>query len=229
MVIKSKTKLPQKFKVEAKDKSKVLCPLALKVTNGQVATNYTVDWAGTVQLTLEDVYGCIITKQVGVWRSQAKGRPYQQEFETQLKEMKMDGLIDWDQDSYYFTDEEGQEALKQYLDSVVMGNVKANTRSWNSRFAEMSGVSLDQLKNDYPKLYGVEKKIQEVQEEPKPLKDFQEADGEWFIKDDEGNLHKVPGKDVLEIEDAPEEELLAIEREQNEIKTATKKNEGKTS
>lgn len=192
---REKTKVPTEQKAEMKDKEDVICPLVLLVTRkefGQMnagAVNYDIAFQPTIQLgdalvgawrsapqlqlTEEGKkvretkgYRALGEEHIVLKGKSPQARKHSLAFYRLLEEGKEKGTFSWEEDCYYFTHEEGIEARKQYEKGVLDGEIKGNKRSWEGRFAELTGVSWEQLQEKHPDIYGTAKKTESETAEP---------------------------------------------------------------
>lgn len=192
---REKTKVPTEQKAEMKDKEDVICPLVLLVTRkefGQMnagAVNYDIAFQPTIQLGDADVgawrsapqlqlteegkkvretegYKALGEEHIVLKGKSPQARKHSLAFYRLLEEGKKKGTFSWEEDCYYFTHEEGIEARKQYEKGVLDGEIKGNKRSWEGRFAELTGVSWEQLQEKHPDIYGTAKKTETETSEP---------------------------------------------------------------
>lgn len=109
---------------------KIICPLTRELTGGGV--NYDIQWMGTTKFEDDDGN----TVAIGAWRSAPKSRSHGPMFFEELKRRQDAGEIYVEKDGddprqgYYFTDEEGQAARREYVRDVLAGKTKAHKRSW---------------------------------------------------------------------------------------------------
>lgn len=168
-------------------------------------------WKDAPMITLTDEGKKILSE--GGWKAvtdehialddkgQKKARGHSLAVYKWIEHLKEIGEINWSEDAYYFTDEEGQEAEATYMTHVISGEpftladgtevvLKANGRSWKNRFAAKSGVSWEELQAKHPDVYGSKKKeeAKEAEEEidEVPLTQQQvQAEEQMVVKDDD--------------------------------------------
>lgn len=188
----------------------VIEPVVFHITDS--AVTYGVDWAGTVK----------IDGQVGWWRSTQGSRGHGNEWKELLDARVSSGSLSserWTGKSYFFSQQEGEEALEMFLQGVLEGRIKTRRDVWQN-YAGRTGVPYEELRDRYPQVYRgpgsvrtqKEPEVQDADKELEtstPITDmYSSADRNHIVEETHYSEDDIPEPSDEEIRKMEEEDTL---------------------